>query len=216
MRAFTFEHIRLLRRAALGLGLVLPIMEACSSPSEPSASPLTTVRVIVDTVAAPVLSQTPDGIQDLSCDVGLTASAAGRDTVRWIGATFRWYLGRDQTTPFDSADADAATIQSSWGTATITGGSVELAGWTFSASIPFTATIQFHYRNSYGGVASTDPVPFTLHASDSGQPCCADTEWCFGHSRGGERASRGFPHGTLHGSRSGWAVAEHCRALRRL
>ena len=149
-------------RAAAALLLLVAAGVACSDSSGPATEPgAVTVAVKVTDVGAPQYEATPEGISVLSCTVTLRASADGRGTATWRGATFRWYPGTDLTAPFDSATLSSGEVGQSWQDATIASGRPQVSGWIFSATVPFTLTAEYRYRAAGSSDESTELAQFT-------------------------------------------------------
>lgn len=149
-------------RAGLALVILAAAPSACSDSMGPAKEPaVATVTVKVTGVGAPQYEASPEGISIVSCTVDLAASVRGTGTATWRGATFRWYPGTDLTAAFDSASLTSTEVGQSWGQSTIANGRALTSGWIFSATVPFTVTVEYRYRFDGGTDQATERAQFT-------------------------------------------------------
>lgn len=149
-------------RAGLALVMLTATVSACSDSVGPVKDPAAAdVTVEVTQTGHPQYQASPDGISILSCTVDLAASVQGNGTATWRGATFRWYAGTDLTAPFDSASLTSTEVGQSWGQSSITNGRAQTSGWIFSATVPFTVTVEYRYQFAGSAVAATERAQFT-------------------------------------------------------
>ena len=113
------------------------------------------IAVSVTAVVGPSLGTDYAGNPIISCDVGLQAAASGSGHAEWMDAVFYFYLPNNRTTPADSSLVPAATIRGSWQHDVIAADSIQRAGWTLSAGVPFVVTIAFSYQVAGGPLETT-------------------------------------------------------------
>jgi hypothetical protein len=119
------------------------------------------VDVSLTRLDPPFISVDDEGGPLIRCDVALRAVARGSGGATWEGATFRWFVGKNATTPVDSAVLPAAEIQESWGNRDIAAGETQESEWAITAGVPFSLTIEYRYRSSGAGRVGTASVSFT-------------------------------------------------------
>jgi hypothetical protein len=121
------------------------ITTACGDSTDPGAQ--VDVTVSVAQIVGPNIDQAPEDGNRVGCDVTLHARATGSGRATWGAATFRWYAGKDRSTPFDSSVAPAIDVRRAWADSSITArGALQTARWNIWANIPFSGGIEFHYR----------------------------------------------------------------------
>lgn len=108
------------------------------------------VSVGVDFITGPNLNQAPQDGNRVACDVNMHAVATGTGKAKWGRATFKWYAGKDRSTPMDSADAPAVDVRRAWRDSTIASGGRQETVWTVWADVPFSGAIDFHYDAGQG------------------------------------------------------------------
>jgi len=94
------------------------------------------------------------GDQLVQCDLTLRAAAVGSGRVTWSGATLLFFAGPDRRSALDTIQIAQTEIQQAWGGPDIGAGEAPQSRWMVSASIPFSATLLFHYRTTSGGQQS--------------------------------------------------------------
>ena len=141
---------------------------ACGDSTAPGAQ--VDVAVSVAQIVGPNIDQAPDDGNRVACEVTLHARATGNGRASWGDATFRWYAGKDRSTPFDSSVASAIDVRRAWADSSITaGGGLQTARWNIWANVPFSGGIDFHYR--VGTRERTTSLKF-----DCGPPIVAGAE----------------------------------------
>lgn len=153
-----------LRRSALTALLATTVLAACEdgpgAPREPFF-----VAIQVTRQYAPeylLLAQGPI----VECGVDLEAVVRGRSSVRWEGATIRWFAGITRTTVLDSLRIPGWQARAAWTAETLSAARNETTSWDISARAPFDAEMSFRYRvvgsDSVGSATtrfSCGPVP---------------------------------------------------------
>jgi len=120
-----------------------------------------TVTVTVASLEGPSITTVSDSETTIECGIYLRAVATGSGRATWLDATFAFYVGRDRSTPIDSAIIPASDIRSSWGTAEIAAGETQESGWNVRAGIPFGAAIEYRYQLESERRTRTTRVEFT-------------------------------------------------------
>jgi len=119
------------------------------------------VSIHVTSVVGPRLEIDNDGLATATCDLHLRAVASGDGIATWGNATIYWFIGKDRSTPVDSAPIPASIVQSAWGGANIAADTARNALWRITAGIPFGAAIDYQYRPAGQSQARTASVSFT-------------------------------------------------------
>lgn len=139
------------RRPVVAAGTILLLgLLGCNDGTGPDTGLTVTVTTSQDSPAAVFVGD--DGLPVIECTVGFQATATGTGRATWLDAVLKFYIGRDQTTPVDSAVFPAADVQAAWGHTEIGSGERQIAGLDIRAGIPFTITLDFRYRPSGGAV----------------------------------------------------------------
>lgn len=157
------SHTRALLSGVLGI-LSLASLLSCNDSTGPGGggSGAGVVEVRVTSTGQPIIGvDQQTGGPSIRCDVDLEASARGSGRIDWKDATFRWYVGASGTQEFDAVTVPATTVAVSWGANTIAPGERKTASWSFGASIPFNATVEFGYLTENGNDSTTEPVGFS-------------------------------------------------------
>lgn len=143
-----FEMTRRPRLHALALAGVAAFAACSDTPSQPDA-PDEVAVVVTASIGAPTQVVVNDSVTLLECLLTLQASATGpaRGSAQWETAKFRFYLGPDRATPFDSLLVDANEISAGWGSSIINAGTAQTSQWVLSAGAPFALGGDLQYRS---------------------------------------------------------------------
>jgi hypothetical protein len=148
------------RRTALSRCAVLALaLSACGETTAPR--PTLGITVSVAELRGPTVSANGDGQPTVTCEIDLRAAAAGKGTATWLDATFRIYIGKNRSTPIDSAMVSAEEIAQVWGAPEIAAGERQESRWIATVGIPFSATMEFRYRPSSGSRVHSATVSFS-------------------------------------------------------
>ncbi len=154
---------RALLSGILGIASLASLL-SCNDSTGPGGggSGAGVVEVRVTSTGRPIVGvDQQSGGPSIRCDVNLEASARGSGRIDWKDATFRWYVGASGTEEFDAVTVPATTVAISWGANTIAPGERKTAAWSFGASIPFNATVEYGYLTEDGTDTTTAPVGFS-------------------------------------------------------
>lgn len=166
-RGTTIHRVPLRLSHVLATLLLSAVLVAgCSDSSEPPPPPPPGGTGFRTTIAPPAMSSPvydafPDGVAIISCDVTLRSTGQGAPGATWREAVLRWYPARDLRTPFDSAVISKGDVALSWGGTDIKDGVTQVAAWRFLATIPFTLTLDYHYRIAGAAADSSASAQFT-------------------------------------------------------
>jgi len=139
-------------RAALGIAAITAATVSCSDALAPSNDLVVTIAI--DSVAAPVLTESSNGPQ-IVCTVRFTATARGRGTATWRDAAAYWYTGAERTTPTDTTSIRSADLAATFaGHENISAGETQHATWYFVSAAPFDLSMDFAYERTNGATAS--------------------------------------------------------------
>lgn len=140
-----------LRRSVVAAVTILLLgLLGCSDGTGPDTGFTVTVTTSQDSPAAVFVGD--DGLPVIECTVGFQATATGTGRATWLDAVLKFYVGRDRSTPVDSAVFAAADVQAAWGHTEIGSGETQFTGLDIRGGIPFTVTLDFRYRPTGGGV----------------------------------------------------------------
>ena len=129
------------------MAVTLAALAACrDGGTGPSRVPMLTVQASGSASQPHVLVE--GGVQSVACLFSYRLNAAGDAgaSASWQGATLRFYVGADRTTPADSLQLTAAELVEEIGSAAIAPGEHRFVELGFVASIPFGMEAEFRYR----------------------------------------------------------------------
>jgi hypothetical protein len=139
-------------RAALGIAVITAATVSCSDALAPTTDLI--VAIGIDSVAAPVITDTPNGPQ-IVCTVRFAATARGTGTATWRDAAAYWYTGAERTTPTDTTSIRSADLAATFaGHESISAGETQHATWYFVGAAPFDLAMDFAYARANGSTES--------------------------------------------------------------
>jgi hypothetical protein len=109
------------------------------------------VQIALTSTGGPTISSDANGTQQLTCQLNFSLTAAGNVSATWDNAVYRFYVGKNRTTPADTLVISSDDIVRGWGTP-ITPGETKQSTWNVAATVPFAGEIEFRYRPEGGGV----------------------------------------------------------------
>ncbi len=124
------------------------LLGVAASACRDTTAPTIGVVVGVYSQATPVLTADSSGFPVLQCEVQFSAQATGSGSATWMDATYYFYAGANRSTPQDSGVIPAATVQQTWGRATIAPGNELVSAWRFTAEMPFGVAVAYRYQVS--------------------------------------------------------------------
>jgi len=134
------------------MAATLLALAACSDSTSPRAS--LDVKIALASTGGPTMSSDADGNPLLTCQLNFSLTASGKVNATWEDAIYRFYVGKDRTTPRDTLLIPRADIAQGWG-AQITPGEGKQSTWNVTAGVPFGGQIDFRYRPNGGSVKTT-------------------------------------------------------------
>ena len=140
------------RRSSRATAATLLALAACRDATSPRTS--LDVKIALASTGGPTMSSDADGNPLLTCQLNFSLTASGKVNATWEDAIYRFYAGKDRTTPRDTLLIPSAEIAQGWG-AQITPGERQQSTWNVTAGIPFGGEIDFRYRPSGGSVKTT-------------------------------------------------------------
>ena len=135
-----------MRLGAVPILLAVGILGGCSDSTGPG--PTRVDFTILSQSGPDVVQPTPSEIT-LTCSVLLKAINHGNGPATWLESWLLLYAGPNRSVPIDTVKIPAATMEQAWG-ATLEPGDSAIAGWEFTANVPFAATFVFRYRPPIG------------------------------------------------------------------
>lgn len=121
---------------------------ACGDSTAPKAPSAATIAVTTSGYPKPYYFTPGDTSEAVTCNPVITAIGRGSGEANWIDAKVYWYFGPRRTTPNDSSTVSGAEISSAFGSATVAAKDTATSTWTFTAPLPFSATMVFRYSRN--------------------------------------------------------------------
>jgi hypothetical protein len=136
----------------------LALAAACGDGIAPRE---TIVDVTLVSLVGPTVATDANGVQTISCEIELSAIAAGAGAATWLDATSRVWPVADPSTGGSTTQIGAEIVRQVWGFEEIFADETQTSRWIATHTSPFSATLDFRYRASPGGRILSSGVAFT-------------------------------------------------------
>jgi hypothetical protein len=101
------------RRSSRAMAATLLALAACSDSTSPRAS--LDVKIALASTGGPTMSSDADGNPQVACQLNFSLTASGKVNATWEDAIYRFYVGKDRTTPVDTLLIPSSDIAQGWG-----------------------------------------------------------------------------------------------------
>ena len=146
------SHAMLRRWSPLAAIATLFTLASCGDSTGPRDS--LDVVIALASTGGPTIGSDANGDPQLTCQLNFRLTASGKTNGTWEDAIYRFYVGKNRTTPADTLMIASADVAQGFG-AQITPGETKQSTWSVTAGIPFGGEIDFRYRPDRGDVKTT-------------------------------------------------------------
>jgi hypothetical protein len=131
------------RSPILAIAAALPLLlSACGDSTAPDGA---VIDITVTEIRGPTVGVDANGEPKITCEIELSAVAAGRGAATWLDGAFRLQAEGNASTPVESTPVSADVVREAWGQDQIAAGETQVSRWLATDASPFSATLDFRY-----------------------------------------------------------------------